>query len=918
MSYVEEYICILLTHKLVYSTNYVLFVAMSGINRMRSTLMKNVRPLRRRMVFICASLLAVMLVVGCAGDAKHEHQGRGFLLVHATDPHIFLPAAEEKKTDPDSIDKKNIGTKQQELNEKALADMLKRIRSLEDGRPPSFLVLTGDFGVDPCPIAKAELGKSPTTKECVAVDEGKRSRQIQSLAGLLSASPVRDIYLVAGNNDLANEAPDDDALGYFNKLLDDVQAQMDKNRADVQLHNLTRCYAATGNSPSSCFADLADTPYRVIGFPSYSFKNKNALPETLAAQAKQFDTFRGLLDQARQAGKKVLILTHTPEMDDPFTLAQDRYAAKPPAAANDPDPASSRSRWSTWNVSKKLLEDWQDVLASDSVAGVLAGHLHDSHKEIYRQPYFWSSVANHQLAFRKLFLAPPLAVKNQDNSPIQARGFSVLSLAPDRIKPHFYWYSSETGDFAPEHKRKFEAKRHGGWPRWHGVIAWLWQLAGPEKALEHLAVLLIAFLTAFLTVVAIWQFPLAESLLLAPGKKEGETTAPPAPEPSPFTNRFGKTVIAGLGGLVMTEVTKALGNQQPSPDTKWYYIVWFILFFFVLLLGLGALRALTEGVRARVAIVHYPLARRPGKTDNAWKAFWEMVSYWVRRILDWVFSMRVPLLTALDTFINLIQGKNPAMTQAFSETIIEQQRSVVRVADAIRYDLNRLIERGVLHLLSQESAAPPAPPVPAQVSSKDLTAFDRVRVNISVLSNDQSSVYYISRAPGSSLLPFLKRSMAWVSVYTGEIRWYLSQWDKLDANQKRVADTVVLFDNSGGDIPGEPAAPMLVRQYYQPRHQDYEAFIIFPLPWPQRGFGSDYVKGAIQISFRQDDDLRRIWKPGEIKDNKYPTPSRMLEDWCCDAEVRAAVRNSLAALGELLRGFNEVIYKHYVEVHQFE
>src|ERR1700726_4155384 len=27
------------------------------------------------------------------------------------------------------------------------------------------------------------------------------------------------------------------------------------------------------------------------------------------------------------------------------------------------------------------------MLASDSVVGVLAGHLHDSHKEIYRQPY---------------------------------------------------------------------------------------------------------------------------------------------------------------------------------------------------------------------------------------------------------------------------------------------------------------------------------------------------------------------------------------------------------------------------------------------------------------------------------------------------------------------------------------------------
>ena len=35
---------------------------------------------------------------------------------------------------------------------------------------------------------------------------------------------------------------------------------------------------------------------------------------------------------------------------------------------------------------------------------------------------------------------------------------------------------------------------------------------------------------------------------------------------------------------------------------------------------------------------------------------------------------------------------------------------------------------------------------------------------------------------------------------------------------------------------------------------------------------------------------------------------RVLEDWCRDDGVRAALTNSVAALGELLRGFNENIY----------
>ncbi len=45
----------------------------------------------------------------------------------------------------------------------------------------------------------------------------------------------------------------------------------------------------------------------------------------------------------------------------------------------------------------------------------------------------------------------------------------------------------------------------------------------------------------------------------------------------------------------------------------------------------------------------------------------------------------------------------------------------------------------------------------------------------------------------------------------------------------------------------------------------------------------------------------------------YPEPqnNQMLGDWC-DAEVRAALCNSMAVLGELLRGFNETIYNGYI------
>lgn len=815
-------------------------------------------------------VLAFLIAAGCGSGDQRQHT---VAFVHATDPHIFLASAQDQN---EAV--KSSGQKQQDLDERALSDLLRRIPSLPDAEdPPAFLALTGNLGVDPCPIARDPAA------DCADVDAAKRQEQIQRIARVLRASPVTEIYLVAGNHDVAHELPGDSALAYFNQWVEDVQAKLVEDKSGVRLHNLTRCYAPPRSGSSSCYADVADTSYRLIGFPSYSFQNKDVRAGGGEAQARQFETFRALLEEARRAGKKVLVLSNIPEIDDPYVLAQDRYAGKTPRPANDKDASNPRSPWSTWNVSRKLLEDWNDALASDSVAGVLAGHLRDPHREMYRQPYPWSTIGDRRMALRKLMLAPPLGVRDQDASPLQARGFSWVRLEPDHIAPQLYWYNPETGDFRPDAR----PESHPQPSRWPRAITWLWNLADPEKALERLAVLLIAFLAAFLTVVQIWQIPPAENPL-AP-QNAGSA---PAFEPSPFASNFGKTVIAGLGGLAAETVLKAW-EGKPSGDDKEFYVVWFVIFFFTLLLVLAALRSVAEAVRSRVAIVHYPLVRPAYLADKTRHRFQHWFAYWWLRIVQWVFSLRVPLLTLFDTFINLIQGKNQTMTQAFTGTIIGHQRTVIRVADSIRTDLNELIER---RLRDKQAAGDGA----------------HVRVNISVLSADQTNVFYIARAHGSARDAFPKRSMAWVSVFTGEIRWYKPEYSSQE---------ILLFDNRTGLIAGDEKDVLLSTHYQARPGEDYQAFIVLPVPWPRRGFGSEYVRGAIQISFKGKDDFERIW--GTSHDPLggqrliYPAPQRMLEEWC-DPEVRAALRNSLAALGELLRGFNETIYRRYIEPHQFD
>jgi hypothetical protein len=888
--------------------------------------------------FAWATVLALTFTLGCADQRRHPQPGIWF--VHATDPHIFLDASIKE-------DKKKI---QEDLDEKAVSDMWERLPSIENGgRTVSFVVLTGDFGVEPCSIAdlpapasaaEKESYMAPPAKDCLdKVNPSKRADQVGRLADLLGNSPVPDIYLVAGNNDIASETADDAGLTYFNQFMDEVQRKIDDVKKNVRLHNLTRCYSSNGTS--SCYADVAGTPYRLIGFPSYSYKNRDTDRKTNTGdQEKQFDKFETVLEQARQSNKKVLVVSHVPLIDDPYTLAQQRYAIP---SKIDRDPDSPVSQWSTWNVSKKLSEEWQEVISSETVAGVLAGHLHDSHKEIYKHPYTWSTVNDPRNGFSKLFMAPPLAVKNQDASPIQARGLALVGLEPDHIDYSIYWYNSVSHDFVPD-KTDYGSARH----RWRPLttaIRWLWQLADPAESLDRMAVLLIAFLAAFLTVVQIWQIPSPDNPQASKksysstdsssgGKDNGsgktKSGSTSAYEPSPFASNFGKTVITGLGGLAAESVLKSLANK-PSANDKEFYVVWFAIFFFLILV-LGALvRALGEALRERMVIVHLryqpPALPFPAKDADrrAWVVYnarrrWRRITYWALRFAYWLLSLRSPLLIFLDTFMNLIQGKNQTLTRIFSKTIIDQQRNMIEVAETVRTSLNDVIRQQLLEMLLKH----PLEPAERNKILERVLDPRSIRVNISVMSADESNVLYIAYAPGSASKAFPKRSVAWLSVFTGEIRWY-----KKSYKDENLLSKIVLFDNHSGEISDDQRM-IYLESNYQPRDDDYEAFIMFPFPWPRRGSAGG-AKGAIHISFGKQMDFEKIWRftplddadPETLKEdrdhpkahhdpvlfeNKYQFEDEMLGRWCKDSEIRASLLQAIKTLGTLLQGFNENIY----------
>jgi hypothetical protein len=828
-------------------------------------------------------------------------------IVHATDPHLFVGVVTEKTADQD---KRRI-ERQRALNEDALKDVLARVSTLiaVEGEPRA-LIVTGDFDADPCAIASVpdqtrNENREATIAKCVSdARRDDRDRQIKQLASILGSSPIRDVYVVPGHNDIARESAGDAALKYFNDFVADVQKSITTDqKKNVRVHNLVGCYA--GGTDADCVSDVADTSYRLVSVPSYSFRNIDdaALAGNDASQLRQMQKFAALVDAGGAAGKKMLVVTHVPDIDDPQYLAQDRYAASPPSRPDTK--VDGRSISFAWNVTKPVMDAWTRAVSSDAIAGVLAGHFHDSHREIYRQPYNWSPVDTFAEDRGKLFITPPLAINLQDTSPIQARGFSLIQLLPDRVQRRLYWYDAESSRFMTDAQMAFDPSAgffSRLWAQPSSLVLWLWRLALPDKSITRLAVMLIAFLVAFLTVARVWRIPLEKNPFTTDSTTSATgSTGEAVFEASPFAGNFGKTVTAGLAGLVAESALKSVVSNPPQND-KEFYVIWFVLFFFAMLVAAAALQGMVEGLRARLAIVRFarvPPPQSDPKDKYGWlKNVLRSMKYRLRQFLEWCYSFRHPLVVFFDTLLNRIQGQNQALSYVFSKIIVDQQNTTVRVADTIRGQLNELLVRK----LSDTYLA--SPPASTAVNPSD------VRVNISVMSADQTSVFYIATARGSAPKLFPRRSVAWVSVFTGEIRWYKKTYrDDLAA-----FSNIVLFDNQSGTIEGDETT-ILLKSHYQPRNEDYQAFVVFPIPWPRRSANPEAVKGAIHISFRDFAHFEHFWTiggaAGDPVMNKaaYDSANEVLDRWCNDPEVSAAISSAIKVLEPLLSGFNENIYK---------
>ncbi|MEA2601174.1 MAG: hypothetical protein QOF89_2166 [Acidobacteriota bacterium] len=887
-------------------------------------------------------ILCLLLVPCVACQSPDEKPGVWF--VHATDPHLFEEPA--KPDDKDFKEKEEIRKVQEDLNEKAFRAMLGTFGSLPGvGVKPDFLVVTGDFGVgerEPADSGTQTVPPSPSPTPApapsgvpapapAAQPPKAQAARIERLAQILGASPVRDLYFVPGNNDIRDESADAESLTEERAFFDEVQKKLG---GKVVLHDLTGCYLA--GPVSQCWADVPGTTFRLVGFPSYSFKNRKPKPDEPAPdpakavekrriQEQQMETFAGLVQQAAAAGKRVLVLTHIAELDDPFTRAQEESTGAKLYAKGDPD----RPSWSAWDVSPAVFTKWKDVINGGTVTGVLAGHFHDSHRETYRPPYRWARRSLDRADLGKLFLAPPLAVRKQDTSPFQARGFALVHLTGDRMTHRLYWFDQASSSFTPDPERRRPSEGMAS-----RAVSGLWQVGTDKENLARAALVAIALIAALLTAIATWEIPPSTTKPALPvasppptGNSAPDSSASAGKKDSsflPFQGNFARTVIGGLGGMAAVSFVEDSYWKDAGVSPKAHYLVLFVAFFLIILVTSSVYQGAVEALRSRMVLRQASAwsGRRRGESKLA-----QSFLYWGRRFWRWVLSLRSSALIFLDTVFNVIQGKNQTHTAVFGEEIRNLHWSLVWAADRLREDLDQKI----LAILNSPEVKPFLDSQKVK-SPKD----EDIRVNIGVLSTDWSSVSYVSWERGSLGKPFDQHSVAWISIYAGIARWSKTGpclnanhalWkDVYAANSQRV----VLYDNGRGDVPGEPAEVLLSTHYQDRPSSDYEAFVVLPVPWSRRGEVLDYQRAGILISFRKAAYMDALWEGLEqtVKDDKKSWKAPNYGAWkgllrlnkeetlhIKSPELHAVLRQAVDVLGELFRYFNPTVFEEQIRPH---
>lgn len=592
-------------------------------------------------------------------------------------------------------------------------------------------------------------------------------------------------------------------------------------------------------------------------------------------------------------------------------------AALPPAPANRrAQPVDSARDTVRGAVLRSAQQRWADIASSGTVAAVV-------------------SMAGSGRRGERFFAAPSLGARAGIAAP--SRGFMLLTLGRS-AHPHVVPYDPASASFQTPTRASLTP---GGGERGsiRRFVDWVWTLADSDRDLAVATVFGIALLFAFLTVAALWRVPepgrisSTTTTTTASSTTVGGTTTNATTQPGGalmsggiFEGNLARTVVSGLTGIATVTILTQFWNLS-GVNAEALYVVVFVAAFLLLLVVIALLRAAVETLRSRIASSPViPRWERPRRSDAASSfGFRRLVmqrlgAYWASRAWRWLLTVREGFLVFFDTFMNVVMGRSYSANVVWEERIVDLQRMLLRATDRVREEITTALQEAIVRHYGHLQSPPNDPELSL------LSLQQSVRVSISVLSDDQQSVFYISAAPGSLSKMFTQQSVAWVAAYSGEARWWFSDYNEIP--------DLVLFDNSSNALPGVGAVKLRMSEYLQARRQsDYNAFVVIPIPWRRRHLRDDTRRGLIHIAFGKAEWMQNLWggllnpdpysnaalggstqtasppaRGGDISpftDANSVLDSRFLQD---DA-LRAVLFQSVNVLAELVSEFDQTVYE---------
>ena len=841
--------------------------------------------------------LAVGLLAGglvaCGGSAPPPPEVR---FVHAVTPTLAGTDAPAPGTLPSPEDK-------------ALSDVLAWLRvAPPQGPGAEFLVLTGDFGIGraatqlaanqpaapaaptpgsqqaapppatpsatiSAPPARPQPSISSTSSPAPSAPQPQQApseweiKQGERIAAALRSAPADlTIYVVPGSN-VAVQGDVAESLKRDQRIL--AVAARKLEGASVFLRDLSICYTSDG---ASCARRVPGTALRLIGFPGYVARSRNA-DGTLAAATAQTTTTQTAWVKRFESTVPTSESGVTTILVSPLTAPLTAYWATDELAQNFTKLAlqhTSRGLAIHGTGTSRFVYEPQGRLLTGADRAADAGGLPDLE--------------------RRLVTAPPLVLPTPSGGG-QPQGVSVLQASRLGVTRQVYRYDPGVAPFtvtspAPE---KVATAKDAGSSRlgFFGALKQLPYLGRPElNGLVRWVLLAIAFISAFLTVAAIWNIPPPAPTDLATRTTTTTTTTTQGTATTQVTaaattadqlretflgTRLARTVISGFAGLAAVKLATNTTLVTNDSLASGYYLVWFVIFFVTLLFASACLRGFLEVSRAAIFLGAQPHMVNVGSPAQPRRGTW-----------------RVYFLTFGDAFLNVVQGKNEMQAALWGTTIVNLQEDIVLAADRIRES----IRSAVIEVLG----AMTSPPEP-----------DEIRVAISVLSEDGARVYYISWPADSLSREFGTKSVAWVAVRGGHARWW-----KKNATKKGVP-AEPLYGDTLEIISAAEAAPLGVqgaqqlKDYFENRDQDYDAFVVLPVPFRRRGDAGTRGRGGIHISFKKEQYLDKLFNVSiDDEPNPYKVAIQLLDK--ANAPFDIALNQGIKVLAELLRDFNEAVY----------